>query len=232
MLIKFGFGQLHIGRPTGIDCAENDAALTLCLGWRGDVPPSEPQWRYVARAAWDWLPVRNYRAIGAVVQHLSLQETAHRNTVASISGRRPNSLNSEYLLPAEYAGAIDSSRWTGRDRKFVGFGAWRRNLCVYRSTWRAKMFVYLTGAKERNNPKHVLRVAPGAMLATNEIPADWREEDGSPKKFEIEFIHGRASVDSRLGEFLVKREIAQKTNLIRRAGASTLGALAATIAGR
>lgn len=91
------------------------------------------------------------------------------------------------------------------------------------------MYVYLTGAKERANPNHILRVCPGVLVPKNEVPEEWME-NGEFKKFEISFIHGRASVDEALGKLLIEKGIAQKTNLIRRTG-STLGSLAAAIRG-
>lgn len=113
--------------------------------------------------------------------------------------------------------------------RVIGFGDWRYSFDVYRSTRRSKVYVYLTGAKERGNPNHVLRVCPGALVPKNEVPEEWMD-NGEFKKYELVFVHGRCSVDEQLGKLLVEKGIAQKTNLIRRTG-STLGSLAATIRG-
>lgn len=97
------------------------------------------------------------------------------------------------------------------------------------------MHVYLSGAKERANPSHVLRVAPaaevGRVMAANDVPSDWKEHDGTPKGFEIKFVHGRASVDERLGEWLIAAGYAYRSRLIRNVTGSMLGALAKTIRG-
>ena len=47
MLIRFGFGLLHIGRPSGVGSHRYHAAITLCLGYRGEVPPGELPWRRI-----------------------------------------------------------------------------------------------------------------------------------------------------------------------------------------
>ncbi len=91
------------------------------------------------------------------------------------------------------------------------------------------MFVYLTGSKERANPKHTLRVCPGGTMREGEVPSEWME-NGAPKRFEIPFVHGRASVDEQLGKWLIEKGIVQRSNLIR-ATKSTLGSLAASIRG-
>src|SRR5215469_1397604 len=98
MRLRFGFGLLHIGRPSGIGL-KRDASLTLCLGRRKEVPPGELGWHRIYRFSWNWLPDRRYLYL-----------------------RSPGS-------------GIDSTSWTGRKWKFLGFGKWRRELMVYRTTW-------------------------------------------------------------------------------------------------
>ena len=128
--------------------------------------------------------------------------------------------------------APQSSRWTGRDRKFIGFGPWQRKLTVIRSTWRSKMFVYITGGKERAAAKHIKYVAPAGdkKFVKGEVPADWMEGD-KPRGFAVEFKFGRAEVDERLGEYMIAAGIAQRTNLVR-SGKALLTGLAGMIAGR
>lgn len=224
MLIRFGFGQLYIGRPTGIGCYRYSAGITLCVGFRGDVPLGELRWRRTYCFNWNWLPDRLWREDRDFhwPDPLLASYPQHR-LVSVISGKPALSANAENAL-------LNMSRSTGRGRKFVGFGRWRSEATAYRSTRRSKMYVYLTGAKERRNPKHILRVAPAGVVGVSKAPAEWVNEDNTPKAFELEFIHGRCSVDSQLGEWLVKTGQCQRTNLIRRSG-SMLGSLAATIRG-
>lgn len=216
MLIRFWFGAIHIGRPSRIgDIGDYDASITWCWKHRRyDVPPGELQYRLVARLAWNWFPDVAYHM---EPRALTMREIAINRMVATISGKEPDSLDSEYARLAERAPRV------------IGFGDWRHSWTVYRPTRRSKVYVYLTGAKERANPNHILRVCPGVLVPKNEVPEEWME-NGEFKKFEISFIHGRASVDEALGKLLIEKGIAQKTNLIRRTG-STLGSLAAAIRG-
>ena len=92
------------------------------------------------------------------------------------------------------------------------------------------MKVYLTGEKERANPRHVMFVCPGRVLNANDCPRAWREDDGSPKTFEVVFTHGMAVVDNQLGEWLVSTGQASRTpRTIVRAAASVLGRLARAV---
>lgn len=98
------------------------------------------------------------------------------------------------------------------------------------------MHVYKTGAKERANPSHSLFVTPAAQLgpnmSKNDIPAEWLDPmTKQPKTFEVVFIHGCASVDEQLGEWMISTGNAQRTNIVRATG-NMLGGLAAMIAGR
>lgn len=221
MLIRFWFGQVHFGRPSHIGViGDYDAGVTFCLGRRGyDVPPGELPWRFVCRVVWNWFPNVVYRI---EPRSLTRSEIAVNRMVAALSGKEPYSLSSEYARNNEEA------RWTERV-KVIGFGDWRHALTIYRSTRRSKVFVYLTGSKERANPSHILRVCPGATMSANDVPAEFMDGD-KPKPFEITFVHGRASVDEQLGKWMIEKGVAQKTNLIRRSG-STLGSLAAAIRG-
>jgi len=221
MLIRFWFGALHIGRAShiGTDGAF-DASITFMWGWRGLVPPNEPLWRFIWRCAWNWLPDVVYR----IEPRPSPSEIAFHNLVSTISNSadRPLSLSSDKAICSEDAPT--------ERIKVIGFGDWRHAVTVIRSNRRSKMYVYLTGAKERRNPKHIVRCCPAAVIGVDNAPSEWRNLDGTAKNFEIEFIHGRASVEEQLGAFMLKHGYAQKTNLIRRTG-STLGSLAAAIRG-
>lgn len=95
------------------------------------------------------------------------------------------------------------------------------------------MFVYITGAKESKNPKHTMFVTPGALVPRgSEVPSEWKNEDGSLKQFAVDFVYGRASVESQLGELLVKTGHAQRSSKLVRATTSMLSNLARTLQGR
>lgn len=207
MVIRFGrFCLLYIGKTTDFFSGQKyDAGITLCRGKR-DAPDWELQWRIIWSLSWNWLPDRIYRQVNIPEPHL-----------LGRIGRFQ-----------------DSARWTGRDRKFIGFARWRRKLTVIRSTWRSKMFVYLTGSKERSAPLHVKYVAPAGdkkHVRDGDIPSDWINQEGQPAGFAVEFNYGRAEVDDRLGEYMISAGLAQRTNLIR-SGKALLGSLASAIAGR
>ncbi len=234
MLIPFWFGLIHIGRPSGFGSYRYGAGITLCVGWRGEVPDGELPWRRIWTAKWNWMPDRIYQTIGAY----AARETPAQRLISKISGKptiladAETGVPAENLLPSEYGAATKSSRWTGRDRKLVGFGTWRCEFRFYRSR-RSKMFIHLLGEKERRNPNHVVYVAPGAVAKREDSPADWFENDGvTPKQFEIKFTHGKASVYDQIGEWMIATKQAHRTNLVRHAGGALLGSLANAIAGR
>jgi hypothetical protein len=59
-------------------------------------------------------------------------------------------------------------------------------------------------------PNSTIHVTPGAFHDTS----DWRDKNGKPITFQVVFTHGVASVDSQLGEYLIKDGHAQRTPLI------------------
>jgi hypothetical protein len=231
VLIKFGFGQLYVGRPDPIN-GRYDASMLLKLFHMPYAPERIPPWRIMAGVKWNWLPDRIYRKIGEVVPRINPVVEDHRRLVGMISGKPPVSAHAEHLLPSEYRNAADSARWTGRSRKFVGFGVWRWSH-FYRATWRSLMLVYLTSLKERKQSSFWFSVNPGrsGLMKAAEVPAEWKEPDGEFKEFKIEYKYGRAEVDEQLGEWLVKHGMAHKSSLIRTTGKSILGGLAQTIRG-
>jgi hypothetical protein len=129
-------------------------------------------------------------------------------------------------------GSLVCGWWSGRLEPAF---RWHWSYEFYHTTWRSKMHVYLTGSKERANPRHNLFVCPasepGKMVTANDIPAEWKEPNGEPKTFAIVFANGRAEVDQKLGEWLIATKQAQRTKLMRASG-SMLGTLAGAIAGR
>ena len=237
MRIPFWFGLIHIGRPTGVGSYRYDVAATLFLGWRGEVPKGEYQWHRIWRVSWNWLPDRIYQQIGAVEPYISAADADAKRLRQIISSRGltiESSLSN--LLPRKYFNAFDSSRWTGRERRLVGIGSWHREFWIHRSTRRSKMYVYLTGSKERTG-EHNMYVAPAAVTRDEDCPSDWFHFDDQktrvPVQFAIKFVNGRASVDNQMGEWLIANKFAQRTNsIIRVPGKALLGSLANTIAGR
>lgn len=223
MLIRFWFGQLHVGRTSGIAGYSFDASVTLCMGWRGDVPPEAPSWKRVWRFAWNWLPDRKHKSLRPTVL---LAPTEGQMLQAAISGKEPS------LAEVVDLRGVDSTLWTGRDRKFTGFGEWHRKLVSHRATRRSLMHVYLTGAKERASAKHVLFVQPAALVSGAECPEEWKNSDGTAKDYSVEFKYGRASVPDNLGRLLIKTGHARASNIVRVVNGSLLGSLASTIAGR
>src|SRR5579863_5782344 len=73
--------------------------------------------------------------------------------------------------------------------------------------WRSRMKVYNHGL----NAKHVLYVQPAVDYP--EAPAEWKEADGRPKLFSIEFVRGVAEVDKNLGDYLIEKGLAKKTKI-------------------
>lgn len=230
MVFKFLFGQLHVGRPSGI-LDRYDCAVTLCLRRRRNAAAGALQWRRIWRFAFDWLPIRKYRCL-APIMTTHVPPTAAEFIAGKFAGHEIDVIDTR---------GTDSSRWTGRDHAFAGFAGWRHSFTSIRSTWRSKVYVYLTGQKERANPRHPLYVTPGIPglngMTAAEVPEDWKQPsaDGTSmvaKMFEVVFVHGRAEVDERLGEWLIKTGHAQRSPLVRPAGKALLGGLASLIAGR
>lgn len=222
MLIRFWFGQLHIGRPSGIASYPYQASVTLCWGSRGDVPPEAPSWRHVWHIAWDWLPIRKYRSLRPTIK---IPPTEGELLNAAITGHEAK------WHEIEDQRGIDSVSWTGRDKKFIGFDGWPRDYLHHRATRRSLMHVYLNGAKERRNPSHMMYVQPANMVRAAERPEEWVNPDGTAKDFHIEFKYGRAEVPENLGRLLIATGHAKATNLVRATGGSLLGSLASTIRG-
>jgi hypothetical protein len=90
------------------------------------------------------------------------------------------------------------------------------------------MNIYLTGERERQNPNHVMQVAPAAdkRVAPNGIPSDWLDDDKKPRTFPIVFRYGKAVVEDNLGAYLVKTGQASASSLLKPQGRSILGAFA------
>lgn len=62
---------------------------------------------------------------------------------------------------------------------------------------------------------HLVMVTPGATIQ-GEIPSDWQNGDGTPRRFDVRFdTNGVAEVDKKLGEYLIEKGYAQRTALKR-----------------
>jgi hypothetical protein len=73
------------------------------------------------------------------------------------------------------------------------------------------MYVYRKGCPNKPG-RHWLQVQPARL--SNDHPSDWLDEQGQPRMFNIEFMHGRTSVPDNLGRWLVDHGYAQETALI------------------
>ena len=69
------------------------------------------------------------------------------------------------------------------------------------------MKVYLENAID-----HTLMVTPGAQHTD---VSDWKDEKGNPRRFDIRFEKGVASVDDKMGRYLIEMGLANKTMLTR-----------------
>ena len=90
------------------------------------------------------------------------------------------------------------------------------------------MKVYLTGERERANPSHVMYVSPAgdARVAKMNLPEDWLDDEKKPRTFPIQFKHGKADVDDRLGKYLIDTGQAAASSILRPSGRSILGSMA------
>jgi hypothetical protein len=73
------------------------------------------------------------------------------------------------------------------------------------------MYVYRKGQPTAHGRHHVM-VQPARE--SHDKSSDWLDEQGQPRMFNIEFLHGRASVPDNLGRWLVDHGYAQETALI------------------
>jgi hypothetical protein len=69
------------------------------------------------------------------------------------------------------------------------------------------MKVYLENAVD-----HTLMVTPGSQ---NRDVSDWQDANGNPKRFDIRFEKGAASVDEKMARYLVEAGLANRTPLKR-----------------
>lgn len=59
----------------------------------------------------------------------------------------------------------------------------------------------------------MLMVTPAKGMA--EAPSDWTDVEGKPKRFDVQFVAGVATVDDKLGKWLIEQGHAHKTGLRR-----------------
>jgi len=69
------------------------------------------------------------------------------------------------------------------------------------------MKVYL-----ENDVDHTLMVTPGAL---HRDVSDWQDGNGNPKRFDIRFEKGVASVDEKMARYLIEAGLANRTPLKR-----------------
>lgn len=69
------------------------------------------------------------------------------------------------------------------------------------------MRVYLDSRRN-----HTLMVTPGAQHAD---VSDWLDDKKQPKRFDIKFVDGMASVDDKMAKYLVELGLANRTRLVR-----------------
>lgn len=59
---------------------------------------------------------------------------------------------------------------------------------------------------------HTLMVTPGAQHSD---VSDWKDEKGNAIRFDIKFVNGVASVDDKMGKYLIEMGLANRTALKR-----------------
>lgn len=69
---------------------------------------------------------------------------------------------------------------------------------------------------------HTLMVTPAAQ---HPDVSDWKDERGNPKRYDIKFVNGVASVDEKMGKYLIEMGLANRTAL-KRVRNSLIGAFA------
>lgn len=78
------------------------------------------------------------------------------------------------------------------------------------------MKVYVPTERERAT-SHTIYVTPAndAETIKEGIPTDWLDVEGKPITYPVQFKQGVAEVDARLGAYMIKRNMARKSSLIR-----------------
>jgi hypothetical protein len=78
------------------------------------------------------------------------------------------------------------------------------------------MRVYLHGSENKPPvPLHVMTVNPAAHgKGKVEAPGDWVDENNRGVEFTVEFVHGTAEVEPRLGKYLIDAGLAHRTRLV------------------
>jgi len=78
------------------------------------------------------------------------------------------------------------------------------------------MKVYVPTERERAT-SHTIYVTPASDAETVKegIPSEWQDVEGKPITFPIQFKQGVATVDDKIGAYMIKRGLARKSSLIR-----------------
>ncbi len=57
----------------------------------------------------------------------------------------------------------------------------------------------------------LIMVTPGA---SEKGVSDWEDSKGNPKRFDVQFVNGVAVVDQKLGEWMIRHGLANRSGLI------------------
>ena len=70
------------------------------------------------------------------------------------------------------------------------------------------MFVYLP----HKNANHTMHISPAAdPRIRGEVPTAWVNDKNEPLTFQVEFVRGKAEVDSDIGNYLIEQGLALKS---------------------
>lgn len=81
------------------------------------------------------------------------------------------------------------------------------------------MKIYLHSDNAEKVPRYPMTVSPAgdtAFVPSNDCLPEWKHPNGEPKQIEVVFKFGSAEVDDRLGAYMVARELAHKSRMLRR----------------
>jgi hypothetical protein len=81
------------------------------------------------------------------------------------------------------------------------------------------MKIYLHSDMAERSSKYVVHVAPAGdveFLKTGDLPASWSNPDGTPRRFEVNFVFGVAEVEDSLGKYMVARGLCHPSRMMRK----------------